>query len=142
MGYRDATPAPAGTRPESAGPVGYTPAPIDRFGRAQAEIKKTSLGASEEIAWEKVDDIVALVIALQTEGVEVVAVELAESAVSLADFVVPEKVAYIVGNEVEGVSKEALASSDIIVEIPMLGTKESLNVSVAAGIVLYYGLVT
>ena len=84
----------------------------------------------------------ALVIALQTEGVEVVAVELAESAVSLADFVVPEKVAYIVGNEVEGVSKEALASSDIIVEIPMLGTKESLNVSVAAGIVLYYGLVT
>jgi TrmH family RNA methyltransferase len=50
----------------------------------------------------------------------------------------PEKVAYIVGNEIDGVSKELLAVSDVVVDIPMAGEKESLNVGVATGIVLFY----
>lgn len=120
--------------------VGYTPTPIDRFGRTQAEIKKTSLGASETVAWEHRTDIVELVEDLKTQGVEVVAVELGEGSISLPKYQVPERVAYILGNEVEGVTELALQASSVAVEIPMLGTKESLNVSVSAGIVLYHGM--
>lgn len=122
--------------------IGYTPTPIDRFGRIQSEIKKTSLGASQEILWEHATDVAVIVQTLQFDGVSVVAVEQGEDSVSLSDFQVPKNVAYVMGNEVGGVSKEVLNLADIIMEIPMLGTKESLNVSVAAGIVLYHGLVT
>ncbi len=117
--------------------VGYTPSPIDRFGRTQPEIKKTSLGASEEIDWEHLEDISQVITTLKNDGFSVVSVELGENSVQLDQFNVPEKVAYIVGNEVEGVSDEALSLSDSQVEIPMLGAKESLNVSVATGIILY-----
>jgi tRNA G18 (ribose-2'-O)-methylase SpoU len=120
--------------------VGYTPAPIDRFGRSQPEILKTSLGASTTMAWEQVATTKEIIERLQASGVTVAAVELAEGSVSLKDFKEPEEVAYVVGNEVDGVSKEALALADIIVELPMLGQKESLNVSVTAGIILYHGL--
>jgi 23S rRNA (guanosine2251-2'-O)-methyltransferase len=120
--------------------VGYTPAPTDRFGRVQAEIDKTSLGASKTMAWEQVATTREVIERLQADGVQVVAVELAKGSVSLKDFNEPEHVAYIVGNEVDGVSKEALELADVIVELPMLGQKESLNVSVTAGIVLYHGI--
>ena len=120
--------------------VGYTPAPIDRFGRPQPEILKTSLGASATMSWEQVATTREIIERLQADGVTVAAVELAEGSVSLKDFKEPEQVAYIVGNEVDGVSKEALALADVIVELPMLGQKESLNVSVTAGIVLYHGI--
>jgi tRNA G18 (ribose-2'-O)-methylase SpoU len=118
--------------------VGYTPSPIDRFGRTQPEISKTSLGASEEIEWEHSEDIKKVIESLKKEGLVIVAVEQTENSESLNDFSVPDSVAYIMGNEVEGVSKTALSLVDKAVEIPMLGTKESLNVSVAAGIVLYH----
>lgn len=118
--------------------IGYTPAPLDRFGRVQPEIEKTSLGASTEMAWEQAEAIVPLLQKLQAEGFQIVAVEQSSTSVPLATFSVPEKVAYIMGNEIEGVSREALMVADVIVEIPMLGTKESLNVGVAAGIILYH----
>jgi 23S rRNA (guanosine2251-2'-O)-methyltransferase len=120
--------------------VGYTPAPTDRFGRVQAEIEKTSLGASKTVAWEHVVNTKDIVERLQASGVRVVAVELAPGSVPLKDFIEPENVAYIVGNEIDGVSKDALECVDVIVELPMLGQKESLNVSVTAGIVLYHGI--
>lgn len=120
--------------------TGYTPAPIDRFGRVQPEISKTSLSASESMPWEASASILDVIKNLQSQGVFVVAVELADGSISLPNFTVPENVAYILGNEVMGVSHEVLAVADAIVEIPMLGQKESLNVSVAAGIVLYHGL--
>jgi tRNA G18 (ribose-2'-O)-methylase SpoU len=120
--------------------VGYTPAPIDRFGRAQPEILKTSLGASGTMSWEQVATTKEIIERLQGDGVIVAAVELALGSVSLKDFKEPEHVAYIVGNEVDGVSDEALGLADVIVELPMLGQKESLNVSVTAGIVLYHGI--
>ncbi len=117
--------------------TGYTPAPLDRFGRAVDEISKTALGAEKFVAWEKVDDILELVARLKTEGMLVVAVEIAKNSVSLYDFKVPEKVAYILGSETEGLSETVLEQADAILEIPMLGQKESLNVSVTAGVVLY-----
>lgn len=119
---------------------GYTPTPLDRFGRTQAEISKTSLGASESLTWEQVTDLPTLITTLQKDGVTVVAVEQSPNSVSLPDFTVPEKVAYIMGNEVTGIEEEILQLSDVVVELPMLGQKESLNVSVAAGIVLYHQL--
>lgn len=122
---------------------GYTPTPTDRFGRTQEEIKKTSLGASEVIVWEKVDDCVSVVHQLQNQGVQVVAVEQAAKATSLKEFSTASNtdIAYIMGNEVEGVSTAVLSEVDDTVFIPMLGEKESLNVATTAGIVLYHGLV-
>ena len=120
--------------------TGYTPAPIDRFGRPQTEILKTSLGSSGTMAWEQVATTKEIIERLQASGVTVAAVELAKGSVSLKDFVEPKHVAYIVGNEVDGVAKKTLALADVIVELPMLGQKESLNVSVTAGIILYHGI--
>jgi tRNA G18 (ribose-2'-O)-methylase SpoU len=120
--------------------VGYTPAPIDRFGRPQPEILKTSLGASKTMAWEQVATTREIIERLQNDGVCVAAVELAPGSVSLKDFKEPVDLAYIVGNEVDGVSKEVLEMADVTVELPMLGQKESLNVAVTAGIILYHGL--
>ena len=118
--------------------VGVTPAPVDRFGRKVAEISKTALGAEEFIPWEQAEDIIVLIRKLQSEGVKVVAVELSPEAISLYDFKVPEKVAYILGSETEGLPEEVLEAVDQILEIPMRGEKESLNVSVSAGIILYH----
>jgi len=118
--------------------AGVTPAPQDRFGRKVAEISKTALGAEDFIPWEKVDDILILIKRLQSEGVKVVAVELYADAVSLHDFELPDSVAYILGSETDGLSEEILEIVDQVLEIPMHGKKESLNVSVSAGIVLYH----
>lgn len=120
--------------------VGYTPTPIDRFGRPQKEILKTSLGASEEIEWEHVEDTISIIELLKKKGFTVAAVELGENSTNLKDFSEPDKVAYVLGNEVEGVEEETIKQSDVQLEVPMLGTKESLNVSVTAGIVLYHNL--
>lgn len=119
--------------------LGYTPTPVDRFGREQPEIAKTSLGASREVEWEQVENGggPALLARLKAEGFTVIAVEQTPNSIHLDDFSVPAKVCYIFGNEVDGVSKELLDLADGVVEIPMRGSKESLNVSVAAGIVLF-----
>lgn len=116
---------------------GYTPKPIDRFNRPVGEIKKTSLGASESMEWEAGDDICDIITRLKAEGIRVVAVEQTKQSQTLTDFSPPEKVAYVFGNEIEGVQPEALALCDEVVEIPMQGQKESLNVSVTVGIVLF-----
>lgn len=120
--------------------TGYTPAPTDRFGRQQPEIHKTSVGASQTVPWvqyKQVELIKELRI-YQQQGFVVVAVEQTDTAVSLPIWQVPEKVIYIFGNEIDGVAKELLAVADVDVDIPMYGQKESLNVSVSAGIILYH----
>lgn len=119
---------------------GYTPAPQDRFGREQAEIAKTSLGAASMIPWEKKESVAEVLTAiseLKKSGFTIVALEQTIKSIPLHDFKVPSKVAYIVGNEVDGVSEVLLDEADTIVEIPMHGKKESLNVSVATGILLF-----
>jgi tRNA G18 (ribose-2'-O)-methylase SpoU len=120
--------------------VGYTPTPIDRFGREQPEIKKTSLGASAEIEWEQVEKTTNIIPVLQAEDFSVVAVEQSPDSVSIKDFFVPKKVAYVFGNEVTGVDAETLEQCDTVIDLPMLGMKESLNVSTTAGIVMYHDL--
>lgn len=117
--------------------TGYTPAPLDRFGRPVAEIVKTSLGASAMVPWAQEADIVPVLEKLKAEGVTIIAIEQAENSHSLFDLLPPINVAYIFGNEITGITPDVLALVDQVVEIPMQGEKESLNVSVTAGIVLF-----
>jgi tRNA G18 (ribose-2'-O)-methylase SpoU len=121
--------------------VGHTPTPIDRFGRTQTEIQKTSLGASEYIPWEHHETAESILTNLQAQQVCVVVVEQTKNAILLGHFSPPPAVVYVLGNEVDGVSQAVLKMADTIVELPMLGKKESLNVSVTAGVVLYHGVI-
>jgi tRNA G18 (ribose-2'-O)-methylase SpoU len=103
------------------------------------EIHKTALGATETVAWEYETDVLKVIENLKKEGVIVLAIEQVESAVFLQDFeiVSKKKYALVFGNEVFGVSQEAVALCDGSIEIPQLGTKHSLNISVSAGIVVW-----
>lgn len=118
--------------------IGHTPTPVDRFGRPQKEIAKTSLGASEFIPWEHHEAVEPVIKNLQEEGVYVVAVEQHEDAIDYKKFKTDKQVAYIFGNEVGGVPDVVCARCDAVIEIPMHGKKESLNVSVSAGVVLFH----
>jgi tRNA G18 (ribose-2'-O)-methylase SpoU len=103
------------------------------------EIHKTALGATETVAWEHQKFVVDVIAKLKNEGVAVFAVEQVEDATFLQDFNVSEnkKYALVFGNEVYGVAQEAIALCDDSIEIPQLGTKHSLNISVSAGIVVW-----
>lgn len=103
------------------------------------EIHKTALGATETVAWEHQDNVLEVIEKLKKEKVMTLAIEQVESAVFLQNFEVKkgEKYALVFGNEVYGVSQEAVALCDGSIEIPQLGTKHSLNISVSAGIVVW-----
>ncbi|MCX6735638.1 MAG: TrmH family RNA methyltransferase [Candidatus Parcubacteria bacterium] len=117
--------------------VGYTPCPEDRFKRANKEIGKTALGAEKTVSWEHEDDIFTLLKKLKKEGFQIIAVEQSLKSVDYKKVTLTEKTALLFGNEVEGVSQVVLDECDIIAEIPMLGGKESLNVSVSVGVALF-----
>jgi 23S rRNA (guanosine2251-2'-O)-methyltransferase len=110
---------------------GYTACPPRR------EISKTALGAEEWIPWEYEKDPREVIKQKKKEGYRVVALEITDGATSISDYQPPEKICLILGHEVTGVPKELLALADDTVSIPMLGKKESLNVSVATGIALH-----
>lgn len=103
------------------------------------EISKTALGATESVIWEYVEDVVELAKRLQEEGYKVFAVEQVDESAMLqdVDFQQYEKVAIVVGNEVLGVDERLLPICDGAIEIPQFGTKHSLNVTIAAGIVIW-----
>lgn len=116
--------------------TGYTPTPLDRFKRPVSKIAKTALGAEKTIPWEK-GEIGSVVVKLKTEGVRIIGLEQDARSQPLLSYMITVPWALVVGNEVEGVDKETLRLCDDIVEIPMHGTKESLNVAVAVGIALF-----
>lgn len=116
---------------------GYTPAPIDRFGRARADIAKSALGAEKTVAWESVEDISKLISKLKKEKYTILALEQAPNSINYRKAKLGKKNLLILGEEVKGIEKEILKKCDQILEIPMKGKKESLNVSVAAGITLF-----
>ncbi|MGO4820466.1 MULTISPECIES: RNA methyltransferase [unclassified Flavobacterium] len=103
------------------------------------EIHKTALGATETVVWEHQTNVLDVIQKLKEEKVTTLAIEQVESAILLQDFTVEEgkKYALVFGNEVHGVSQEAVALCDGCIEIPQLGTKHSLNISVSAGIVVW-----
>jgi 23S rRNA (guanosine2251-2'-O)-methyltransferase len=103
------------------------------------EIHKTALGATESVEWEYVADTLELVEKLKKEKVKVLSIEQAENSTKLNEFT-PEqnqKYAIVMGNEVKGVQQEVVSASDFCIEIPQLGTKHSLNISVSCGVVLW-----
>lgn len=104
-----------------------------------AEIHKSALGAEFSVAWEYGEDTLAVVERLRAEGYTIVSVEQAEGACALQDFQLdPERrYALVFGNEVAGVRQDVVSASDLCLEIPQSGTKHSLNVSVAVGVVLW-----
>lgn len=104
------------------------------------EILKTALGATETISWEYFPDAQSSVKSLHALGYQVLAVEQAEGSCFLQDFDVQPAMKYAVvfGNEVKGVSDEAMELVDGCLEIPQFGTKHSLNISVSIGIVLWH----
>ena len=116
---------------------GCTPAPIDRFGRARQDLAKVALGAEKDIAWEYCADTKEIIKKLKKEGFQIIAVEQDKKSVDFKKLKVKYPVAIVMGNEVGGIDKKTLALCDVIAEIPMMGNKESLNVSVAFGIVGY-----
>ena len=104
-----------------------------------AEIHKTALGAEMSVPWEHFDDTLEAIRSLKEQGYRIIAVEQTENSVKLDAFA-PEpgtKYALVFGNEVAGVSQEAVNEAEFALEIPQKGTKHSLNVSVSVGIVLW-----
>ena len=103
------------------------------------EIHKTALGATETVAWEHQNDVLSVIEKLQSENVAVYAIEQVENAVFLQDFKTEKdkKYALVFGNEVYGVAQKAIEICDGTIEIPQLGTKHSLNISVSTGIVIW-----
>ena len=103
------------------------------------EIHKTALGATETVSWKYRQSVVEVIQELKQDTIEVFAVEQVENAVFLHDFKVDltKKYALVFGNEVFGVSQEAIEACDGCIEIPQLGTKHSLNIAVSAGIVIW-----
>ncbi len=118
--------------------TGYTPTPQDRFGRENVQILKTSLGATKTTPYENVPDIHTCIHNLKESGHTVIAVEQTLRARVYDTYQVPEKSVFVFGNEITGIEPEVLELSDVQIHIPMHGSKESLNVSVCAGIILFH----
>ena len=103
------------------------------------DISKTALGATESVIWEYVEDVVELAKRLQSDGYKVLVVEQVDESVMLQDMDFHNfgKTAVVLGNEVFGVDERLLPVCDGAIEIPQFGTKHSLNVTIAAGIVIW-----
>jgi 23S rRNA (guanosine2251-2'-O)-methyltransferase len=119
--------------------IGITPQPVDRFGRQRADLAKTALGAEHSVEWmyhESFDDFLGYFKKEYPTGL-CVALEQDPKSHSYTDILLDRDLCLVLGNEVEGIPQEITTVSDMIVEIPMMGEKKSLNVSVAGSIVMY-----
>ncbi len=122
---------------------GYTPYPLlptdSRLPhiseKLTSQIHKTALGAEEMVPFEYSEQIPLN--SLKESGYRIVALEQNSRSINLSDYETPEKIALLIGEEVHGITDDLIAQCDDIIEIPMVGKKESFNVSVATGIALY-----
>lgn len=117
--------------------VGYTPDPLDRFLRPRKDIAKTALGAEKEIPWTHSATLPPLLQKLKQDGFTIIAIEQSENSVDYKKIKSENKIAFLVGNEVEGLPQNILELVDVVAEIPMKGKKESLNVATAFGIAVF-----
>lgn len=119
---------------------GITSAPIDRFGRMDVKLSKVALGAEKTMLWQQTKTLDELFVFLK--GYQLLVIEQDIQSVSYYSFhltnVQLKKTALLVGNEVTGVPQEILDRADQILEIPMAGNKESLNVAVSFAIVAFH----
>lgn len=125
---------------------GYSPYPLaeddERLPhlarKIDKQIVKTALGAEKSVTWKHEPDINKLLAELRTQGFAIAALEQTPDSATLPDFEPPDKLAIIVGREVEGLETEVLEACDLALEIPMFGRKESFNVVQAAAMALYH----
>lgn len=116
---------------------GVTPSPVDRFGRDRGDVAKVALGAEKSVPWSYEKETNEIILSLKEKGVVIVGVEQHKDSVPYNTLSYTRPVAFVLGEETKGLTKDTLGLCDLIVEIPMRGKKESLNVSVAAGIILF-----
>ncbi len=118
---------------------GTTPTPIDKNGERRKDFAKVALGAEDTVEWEYFETTLECVNKLKEENYFVISLEQNVKSVDYKNINIDnkEKIAFVVGAEVVGVAKDVLEHSDAIAEIPMLGTKESLNVTIAFGVAVY-----
>ncbi len=125
---------------------GYTPYPLDpqdkrlphEANKIDKQISKTALGAEKLIPWEHHANVVELLKQLRASGFRIIALEQDAHSIPLPTFVAPEKIAILLGREVEGIDPLLLAYVDQTIEIPMFGQKESFNVVQATAMALYH----
>jgi 23S rRNA (guanosine2251-2'-O)-methyltransferase len=125
---------------------GYTPYPATESdsrmphlaAKIDRQIQKTALGAEQTIDWSRSDDIFSMLAGLASEGYVIAALEQDATSSPLQEYIPPEKLALIVGREVDGIEPEVLAACSAILQIPMFGSKESFNVVQAAAMALYH----
>ncbi len=122
--------------------AGITPAPVDRVGNWRSKFVKISLGAEKHVAWEKIVSTVHLLESLKRQGYNLYAVEQHRTALPYYKMVISKerqkRTTLLFGNELHGISPAILRRCDKVLEIPMKGKKESLNVSIAFGIVVFH----
>jgi 23S rRNA (guanosine2251-2'-O)-methyltransferase len=125
---------------------GYTPYPLEEHDirmphiatKISRQIQKTALGAELSQKWSHYHTALEPIERLQQEGYTLAAIEQHPSSIPLPEYAPPEKVALLVGREVEGIEPEVLALTDMVLEIPMFGHKESFNVVQAAAMAMYH----
>jgi 23S rRNA (guanosine2251-2'-O)-methyltransferase len=112
---------------------GFTPQPPHR------DIQKTALGATETVLWKHVTNTQQAIDELKLNGYKIVSIEQVHGSITLNQFQINrnEKYALVFGHEVNGIQQEIISQSDYTIEIPQLGSKHSLNISVSAGIVIW-----
>jgi tRNA G18 (ribose-2'-O)-methylase SpoU len=118
---------------------GTTPTPVDKKGVRRKDFSKVALGAEDSITWEYKEDTMSTLEELREKEFYIIAFEQDENSFDYKDIDISKKenIAFVVGPEVTGMTKESLSLCDVVAEIPMLGTKESLNVTIAFGIGVY-----
>lgn len=118
---------------------GVTPTPIDKKGRKRSDFAKVALGAEDIVEWEYVESTSECLEKLKEGGSYIIAIEQDETSVDYKSVSIEGKkdVAFVIGAEVNGMNEKTVGLCDVVAEIPMLGTKESLNVTIAFGIVVY-----
>ena len=119
---------------------GYSPTPVDRFNRPQKEIAKTALGAEHFLSWEYVKNLKSVIAKLKSEGWCIVGVEQDKHSRDYRTFSPTRPTLLIFGNEVRGLSSQLKSQCDDLIQIPMFGKKESLNVATTAGIILFQAI--
>jgi tRNA G18 (ribose-2'-O)-methylase SpoU len=116
---------------------GCTPTPKDRFGRERKDLAKVALGAEKSIEWEYFETTEESVKKLKKEKFQIIALEQSENSIDYKKVKTKNKTAIILGEEVHGLNKKVLDLADVVMEIPMRGIKESLNVSVSFGVAAF-----
>ena len=116
--------------------TGISPTPPNK------EVLKTALGATESVKWNYQEFNMDLIGGLKSKGVKIIVIEQTTHSIPLNEFIPnkDERYAIVLGNEVDGVSEEFIKNADLCIEIPQVGIKHSLNVSVCAGIVMWHML--